>query len=149
MKITAFHIVNIFVMLFIFSACQEANKRVWYCKEANIKLEICVNDTCDIFIINNTDSIFTKHNGTYYEFYSLHFITGSDSLYFIDHGYRVFKVKHNYYNIITYDVDTVNFIYEPEKILDRRGLTIQGHENGIFFLYIDGEYKGEVPYISD
>ena len=135
-------------LLLIFSSCHEKTEREWYCKEANVKLKICVKDSCDVFIINDYDSIFTKHNRIYYESYALHFIDGTDSLFFIDDAFEVLKVKQKKYAISVYQPDTVNHIYDRSVILDKKGLTIQGGENGRFDLFINNKYKGEIPLVS-
>ena len=57
-KLLVIHFIT--VLLFVFSACHEKTEREWYCKEANVKLKICVKDSCDVFIINDFDSIFTN-----------------------------------------------------------------------------------------
>lgn len=143
----SFKILSIVFLFLIFSTCQEKRERTWYCKEANISLKICVNDSCDVFIINNYDSIFTKHNRIYYEGYYLHFLNNTDSLFFIDRENRVLKVKQNNYIISVYETDIVNYIFKPEKILDKIGITIQGKENGRFILFINKKHQGEIPLV--
>ena len=136
-------------LLLIFSSCHEKTEREWYCKEANVKLKICVKDSCDVFIINDYDSIFTKHNRIYYESYALHFIDGTDSLFFIDDAFQVLKVKQKRYTISVYQPDTVNYnIYNPSEVFDKKGITIDGGEYGQFYLFINREYKGEIPLVS-
>ena len=135
-------------LVLVFSSCHEKTEREWYCKEANVKLKICIKDSCDVFIINDYDSLFTKHNRIYYAMYSLHFIDGTDSLFIIDDAFQVLKVKQKNYIISVYQPDTVNHIYDRSVILDKKGLTIQGGENGRFDLFINNEYKGEIPLVS-
>ena len=136
-------------LLLIFSSCHEKTEREWYCEEANVKLKICVKDSCDVFIINDYDSIFTKHNRIYYESYALHFIDGTDSLFFIDDAFQVLKVKQKRYTISVYQPDTVNYnIYNPSEVFDKKGITIDGGEDGQFYLFINKEYKGEIPLVS-
>ena len=145
-KLLVIHFIT--VLLFVFSACHEKTEREWYSKEANVKLKICVKDSCDVFIINDFDSIFTKHNRIYYEGYSLHFIDGTDSLFFLDEYFKVLKVKQKNFIVSVYQPDTVNYSYDSSVILDKKGLTIQGGENGRFDLFINNEYKGEIPLVS-
>ena len=136
-------------LLLIFSSCHEKTEREWYCKEANVKLKICVKDSCDVFIINDYDSIFTKHNRIYYESYAIHFIDGTDSLFFIDDAFDVLKVKQKNYIISVYQPDTVNYsIYNPSEVFDKKGITIDGGEDGQFYLFINKENKGEIPLVS-
>ena len=143
-----FIIISVCFLLLFFSACQEKTEREWYCKEANVKLKICVNDSCDVFIINDYDSIFTEHNRIYYQDYYLHFLNNTDSLFFMDRENRVLKVKQNKYIISVCETDTVNYIFDPENILDKKGITIQGSENGRFILFINKKYQGEIPLVS-
>ncbi len=137
-----------FLVFLIFCSCQEKKERTWYCKEANMCLKICVNDSCDVFIINDYDSIFTEHNRIYYQGYYLHLLDNTDSVFFIDRENRVLKVKQKNYIISVYEKDTVNYIFEPEKILDKTGITIQGEENGRFILFINKKYQGVIPCVS-
>lgn len=137
----------IFFLLFLFSACQEKKERTWYSKEAKINLKICVYDSCDVFIINDYDSIYTKHNRVYYEGYFLHFVDNTDSLFVIDRYNQVFYAKQKNY-IIT--VDTLfNGYSDIDKILDKKGITIRGAENGHWSWFENKEYKGELTYVRD
>lgn len=71
-----------------------------------------------------------------------------DSLFFIDRENRVLKVKQKNFIISVYETDTVNYIFEPEKILNKKGITMQGGEIGIFSLFVNNEFKGEIPLVS-
>ena len=82
-----FIIISVCFLLLFFSACQEKTEREWYCKEANVKLKICVNDSCDVFIINDEDSVFTEHNRIYYQGYYLHLL---EYYYFLEHYFSYF-----------------------------------------------------------
>lgn len=148
MRITIRLIILTLIMI-SFSSCREKKVRLWYCKEANVKLKICVKDSCDVFIINDYDSIFTKHNRINYAFYALHFIDGTDSLFFIDELFQVLKVKQKNYIISVYQPDTIHYFNSCSKILEKRGLTIRGGEDAMFTLFINNEYNSVVPQIAN
>lgn len=140
-----------FLMILIISSCNEATEREWYCKEGDIKLKISVIDSCDVFVINDYDSIYTTKNyGNYYEGYFLCFIEGTDSVYFINNNSEVARIRQKNFKISAKsDNDkTIEDTTRTIQSINKSGIILRGAENGIWFLFVNDKYIGEIPMVN-